>query len=222
VQGEGGVRPLDKAYVKHLRDLCDRHQCVLIIDEVQTGFCRTGRFFATDAYEVAPDIMTMGKGIAGGLPFAAMAMTASLADAVELGDHGGTYCGNPLSCAVAAQVIRYLNENQIADKVAELGVVAVQDLLRLRDRFPDVIKDVRVLGLMMAIELNHDRHVWPLTDFCLQRGLLVTPTKNAVVRLLPSLLLTQEEWREGVSRLESALSMLAVTQVAVVSPGGLR
>jgi acetylornithine/succinyldiaminopimelate/putrescine aminotransferase len=123
---------------------------------------------------------------------------------------------------VAAQVIRYLNENQIADKVAELGVVAVQDLLRLRDRFPDTIKDVRVLGLMMAIELNHDNQVWPLTEFCLQRGLLVTPTKNAVVRLLPSLLLTQEEWREGVSRLESALSMLAVTQVAVVSPGGLR
>lgn len=222
VQGEGGVRPLDKAYVKHVRALCDRYQCVLIIDEVQTGFCRTGRFFAADAYEVAPDIMTMGKGIAGGLPFAAMAMTASLADAVELGDHGGTYCGNPLSCAVAAQVIRYLNENQIADKVAELGVVAMQDLQRLRDRFPDVIKDVRGLGLMMAIELNHDQHVWPLTDFCLQRGLLVTPTKNAVVRLLPSLLLTQEEWREGVSRLESALSALAVTQLAVVSPGGLR
>ena len=222
VQGEGGVRPLDKAYVKHLRDLCDRHQCVLIIDEVQTGFCRTGRFFATNAYELAPDIMTMGKGIAGGLPFAAMAMTSSLADAVELGDHGGTYCGNPLSCAVAAQVIRYLNENQIADKVEKLGIVAMQDLLRLRDRFPDTIKDVRVLGLMMAIELNHDHQVWPLTEFCQQRGMLVTPTKNAVVRLLPSLLLTQEEWREGVSRLESALSMLAVTQVAVVSPRGLR
>lgn len=222
VQGEGGVRPLDKAYVKHLRALCDRYQCVLIIDEVQTGFCRTGQFFATDAYEVAPDIMTMGKGIAGGLPFAAMAMTASLADAVELGDHGGTYCGNPLSCAVAAQVIRYLNENRIADKVAELGLVAMQDLQRLRDGFPGVIKDVRVLGLMMAIELNHDQHVWPLTDLCLQRGLLVTPTKNAVVRLLPSLLLTKQEWREGVSRLESALSALAVTQLAVVSPGGLR
>jgi acetylornithine/N-succinyldiaminopimelate aminotransferase len=222
VQGEGGVRPLDKAYVKHLRSLCNHYQCVLIIDEVQTGFCRTGQFFATDAYEVAPDIMTMGKGIAGGLPFAAMAMTASLADAVELGDHGGTYCGNPLSCAVAAQVIRYLNENRIADKVAELGVIATQDLLRLRDRFPGVIKDVRVLGLMMAIELDHDHHVWPLTDFCLLSGLLVTPTKNAVVRLLPSLLLTKEEWREGVSRLESALSALAAMQVAVVSPRGLR
>jgi acetylornithine/N-succinyldiaminopimelate aminotransferase len=149
-------------------------------------------------------------------------MTARLADAVELGDHGGTYCGNPLSCAVAAQVIRYLNENRIADKVEKLGIVAIQDLQRLRDQFPDTIKDVRVLGLMMAIELNHDHQVWPLTEFCQQRGMLVTPTKNAVVRLLPSLLLTQEEWREGVSRLESALSMLAVTQVAVVSPGGLR
>lgn len=126
------------------------------------------------------------------------------------------------SLVVAAQVIRYLNENRIADKVAELGVVAMQDLQRLRDGFPGVIKDVKVLGLMMAIELNHDHHVWPLTDFCLQRGLLVTPTKNAVVRLLPSLLLTQEEWREGVSRLESALGMLAATQLAVVSPGGLR
>ena len=222
VQGEGGVRPLDKAYVRHLRALCDRYQCVLIIDEVQTGFCRTGRFFATDAYEVAPDIMTMGKGIAGGLPFAAMAMTASLADAVELGDHGGTYCGNPLSCAVAAEVIRYLNKNHIADKVADLGVVAMQDLMRLRDHFPGLIKDVRGLGLMMAIELTHDHLVWQLTDFCTQHKLLVTPTKNAVVRLLPSLLLTLEEWREGVSRLQSALRMLAATQAAVVSPEALR
>ncbi|TFH70797.1 aspartate aminotransferase family protein [Gammaproteobacteria bacterium LSUCC0112] len=206
IQGEGGVRLLDKAFVKHLRTLCDIHQCLLIVDEVQTGFCRTGWFFATEYYDVVPDILTMGKGIAGGLPFAAMVMTEKLAAAVELGDHGGTYCGNPLSCAVAAQVTRFLRENNVVSHVADLGALALTDLLQLKIAFPDVVKDVRGLGLMLAIELQHDSEVWPLTDECQRAGLLVTPTRNAVIRLLPSLLLTKEEWRAGFEQLTRAMA----------------
>ncbi|MBU2099400.1 MAG: aspartate aminotransferase family protein [Gammaproteobacteria bacterium] len=205
IQGEGGVRAMDSGFLKQLRTLCDSHGSLLIIDEVQTGFCRTGRFFATDYYDVQPDILTMGKGIAGGLPFAALAMNERVASAVELGDHGGTYCGNPLSCAVAAAVIRFLREQDIAAHVAELGVRALEDLLMLQQQFPDLIKQVRGRGLMLALELCADELVWPLTDACQHHGLLVTPTRNAVVRLLPSLLLTLDEWAQGLQCLERAL-----------------
>lgn len=211
VQGEGGVRALDAGFVKQLRALCDKHGSLLIIDEVQTGFCRTGRFFATSYYDVEPDILTMGKGIAGGLPFAAMVMSEQVASAVELGDHGGTYCGNPLSCAVAAAVTRFLREQNIAAHVAELGALALEDLLNLQQQFPDLIKQVRGRGLMLALELHSDKLVWPLTDVCQQNGLLVTPTRNAVVRLLPSLLLSAEEWSIGMQRLQLALSSLQIS-----------
>lgn len=217
VQGEGGVRALETGFVKHLRALCDQYGCLLIIDEVQTGFCRTGRFFATDYYDVQPDILTMGKGIAGGLPFAAMAMSERVASAVELGDHGGTYCGNPLSCAVAAAVTRYLREQNIAGYVAELGALALEDLIGLQQSFPDMIRQVRGRGLMLALELHNDDLVWPLTDYCQQQGLLVTPTRNAVVRLLPSLLLSAEEWSLGVERLTLALSALRQSKTSIAA-----
>lgn len=214
VQGEGGVRALDTKFVRHLRALCDRHGCLLIIDEVQTGFCRTGRFFASDYYAIQPDIMTMGKGIAGGLPFAALAMTENVASAVELGDHGGTYCGNPLSCAVAAAVTRFLREQEIAAHVAEMGVVALADLQKLQKRYPGLLRAVRGRGLMLALELEDDSKVWPLTDACQNHGLLVTPTRNAVVRLLPSLLLTAAEWSEGFARLELAIRSVVAAGAA--------
>lgn len=217
VQGEGGVRALDSKFVRQLRTLCDKHGCLLIIDEVQTGFCRTGRFFASDYYDVQADIMTMGKGIAGGLPFAALAMNERVAAAVELGDHGGTYCGNPLSCAVAAAVTRFLREQDIAAHVAELGAAALEDLHSLQQQFPALIRQVRGRGLMLALELHDDSLVWPLTTICQAHGLLVTPTRNAVVRLLPSLLLSKEEWRTGLQRLELALNSLQAANAGLAA-----
>lgn len=217
VQGEGGVRAMESNFVKHLRLLCDRYGSLLIIDEIQSGFCRTGRFFATDYYDVQPDILTMGKGIAGGLPFAAMALTEKVASAVELGDHGGTYCGNPLGCAVAAAVTRFLREQDVAAHVAGIGTQALEDLLGLQQRFPDLIKQVRGRGLMLALELHADEMVWPLTDACQQNGLLVTPTRNAVLRLLPSLLLTGEEWSLGLQRLELAMSKVEASKPGLVA-----
>lgn len=207
VQGEGGVRPVEAGWLRQLRKLCDQYGCLLIIDEVQTGFCRTGRFFALDYYEVHADIMTMGKGIAGGLPFAAFAMTEQVASSLSLGDHGGTYCGNPLSCAVSLAVARYLRENAVAERVAEFGNLVLEDLLQLQQKYPSMIRAVRGRGLMLALELNDDAQVWPFTEICQQLGLLVTPTRNAVVRLLPSLLLTQDEWNEALSILDQAFKV---------------
>ena len=125
IQGEGGVRAVPEELLQQLQQRCREHGALLIIDEVQTGFCRTGDFFAITASGVTPDIMTMGKGIAGGLPFAAFAMTEALAGAVQPGDHGGTYCGNPLSCAVAAAVIGHLREQQVSDHVKVLSLIHI-------------------------------------------------------------------------------------------------
>jgi acetylornithine/N-succinyldiaminopimelate aminotransferase len=211
IQGEGGVRSLDPLYLNQLKTLCSEHGCLLIVDEVQTGFCRTGDFFAVDRYGVRPDIMTMGKGIAGGLPFAALAMTESVAAGLSRGDHGGTYCGNPLSCAVSAEVVHYLRTHNIAARVSRQGARAIADLISLQREFPTLIKEIRGVGLMLAIELTDDALVWPLTDICLEFGLLVTPTRDAVVRLLPSLLLTDAEWEHGLQLLRSALASLWVS-----------
>ena len=208
IQGEGGVRAVPEELLQQLQQRCREHGTLLIIDEVQTGFCRTGDFFAITASGVTPDIMTMGKGIAGGLPFAAFAMTEALAGAVQPGDHGGTYCGNPLSCAVAAAVIGHLREQQVSDHVKVLGLSMLQDLNTLQQKFPDIVCEVRGRGFMLALVLQDDGQVWPLTEACARQGLMVTPTRNAVVRLLPELLLTETEWQLGLSRLQAALLQL--------------
>jgi len=210
VQGEGGVQALSKKFVEDIRQLCDQHRALLIVDEVQTGFCRTGHFFAIDDYGVRPDILTMGKGIAGGLPFAAFSVTQQIASSIKLGDHGGTYCGNPLVCAVANAVLETLKTQQIAKHVDQLGQCAFNDLKVLADKFPELIAKVRGKGLMLALQLcsASQEHVWALTAACQAKGVLVIPTKGGVVRLLPPLNLSHAEWKEGLSRLEAALSDL--------------
>jgi acetylornithine/succinyldiaminopimelate/putrescine aminotransferase len=205
IQGEGGVKAVSHEILRQLQQQCRAHGALLIIDEVQTGFCRTGAFFAISDTGVRPDIMTMGKGIAGGLPFAAIAMTQAVASAVQLGDHGGTYCGNPLMCAVAADVVGYLREHRVAEHVNVLGQIMLQDLQALQQTFSDLVSEVRGQGFMLALALGSDSWVWPLTDACAAQGVIVTPTKNAVVRLLPTLLLTESEWQLGLARIRAAL-----------------
>ncbi|ALO46744.1 aspartate aminotransferase family protein [Pseudohongiella spirulinae] len=208
VQGEGGVRALDHDYLRSLEQMCKNNGCLLIVDEVQTGYCRTGEFFACERYGLVPDMMTMGKGIAGGLPFAALAMREEHAARVELGDHGGTYCGNPLSCAVAAAVTAFLKQQNMSQHVRLLGAEALTDLHKLQQQFPELVAEVRGIGLMLAIELSDHDLVWPLTEACQQQGLIVTPTRNGVVRLLPPLILTSVTWQQGVERLRAALQAL--------------
>ena len=208
VQGEGGVRSLTSDYINTLQEKCKQHGCLLIVDEVQTGFCRTGHFFACDRFALTPDMMTLGKGIAGGLPFAALVMRPEIAARVQLGDHGGTYCGNPLVSAVAAAVVKYLREEQVSRRVARLSERALADLKRLKQQYPDLIQEVRGEGLLLALQLAASVDVWTFSEQCLDQGLLVTPTRNGVVRLIPSLLITNDEWQQGVGLLELALGNL--------------
>lgn len=208
IQGEGGVRIPDLNYLSRVDQLCKQRGVLLIIDEIQTGFCRTGKFFASQhsLVEIRPDFMTMGKGIAGGFPFAAFAVSAPVDALLNRGDHGGTYCGNPLGCAVAAAVVGFLIENRVAEKVAASGAVLLAELQQLQRKYPSLILAVRGRGLLCALELSSDKVVQTLTQTCLEKGLLVTPTRNRIVRLIPYLLIERAEMAAGLGILDAALS----------------
>lgn len=208
VQGEGGVRIPAEDWLAEAAELCREHGSLLIVDEVQTGFCRTGRFFAHShsANPVLPDIMTMGKGIAGGFPFAAFAVSDAVHAALQRDDHGGTYNGNPLGCAVAESVVRYLRDNAIAERAALQGEHLLARLHALARRHPDSISQVRGRGLLTAIELHDAAEVAPLTQRCAEAGLLVVPTRNGVIRLLPDLLVSRSDLDAGLDILATVLA----------------
>ncbi|MEQ8952674.1 MAG: aminotransferase class III-fold pyridoxal phosphate-dependent enzyme, partial [Gammaproteobacteria bacterium] len=213
IQGEGGIRIPPAGYLAQVRELCSQAGACLIIDEIQTGFCRTGSLFALqqESVAVAPDFMTMGKGIGGGFPFAGFAVSEAIASQIQAGDHGGTYAGNPLGCAVAAEVVKFLIEQDVSANVRHAGDLLCDRLLGLQRRFPQIIQEVRGRGLMLALQLPDDAVVGRLCSFCLDEELIVTPTRGAVIRLLPSLLITTEEIDHAVSRLALALGRLAST-----------
>ncbi len=206
IQGEGGVRIPDLEYLGKVDRLCKQYGAMFIIDEIQTGFCRTGKFFALQhcKIELQPDFLTMGKGIAGGFPFAAFAVSHRVDQLLARGDHGGTYCGNPLGCAVAESVVKYLIGNHVAEKASESGDYLLAGLQLLQKKYPQLFLSVRGRGLLTAIELSSDMSVQMLTEECLNRGLLVTPTRNCVIRLIPSLLIERSELAAGLEILDAA------------------
>lgn len=157
---------------------------------------------------MSPDILTMGKGIAGGFPFAAFAVSDAVAAGVHKGDHGGTYCGNPLGCAVAEAMLDYLQTHEIAARAQLMGAKILQRLASLPSQFPDLVSTLRGSGLLIGIQLRCDAQVTALTAACLAHGLIVTPTRNAVLRLIPSLLVSAQEVDEAIGLLHSALSQV--------------
>lgn len=208
VQGEGGVRVHSTTYLQEAAQLCRQYGTLLIADEVQTGYCRTGSFFALEKAGVHPDILTMGKGIAGGFPFAAFAVQDRVAQGVTKGDHGGTYCGNPLGCAVADAVLEFMLAHDVAGQVRQSGRLLLQLLQAAVQGFPELVYELRGAGLLLGLQMHSDEQVQRLTQICLENGLLVTPTRNAVLRIIPSLLLSQQEMADGVAILGQGLAQL--------------
>ncbi|MBC7283810.1 aspartate aminotransferase family protein [Hoeflea sp.] len=207
VQGEGGVRPLPKECMRGLRDLCDEHGILLILDEVQSGVGRTGKLFAHEWAGITPDIMAVAKGIGGGFPFGACLATANAADGMTVGTHGTTYGGNPLAMAVGNAVLDVVLEDGFLTHVNDIALVLNQGLASLKDRYPDLIEDIRGIGLMIGIKCaisNAD-----LVMAMRNEHLLAVPAGDNVVRLLPPLIVTAEEARDALSRIEAALDMLS-------------
>jgi acetylornithine/N-succinyldiaminopimelate aminotransferase len=207
VQGEGGVRIPADHWLGEVQDLCRVQRALLIVDEIQTGFCRTGKFFALEHSPVAikPDLMTMAKGIAAGFPFAAFAVSSDVNALIQKDDHGGTYCGNPLGCALSNAVIGYLHRHNIASRVQLSGSFLMHALHELQQQFSDVIKQVRGLGLLCAIEFHDHSLARPLTLHCADQGLLVVPTRNGIIRLLPDLLVSRQHMETAIAILREVL-----------------
>ncbi len=187
VQGEGGVRPATREYLQAVRALCDQHGILLIADEIQTGFGRTGQMFASQLFGIQPDIMTLAKSIAGGLPMGATLCSDRIISAA--GKYGSTFGGNPLACAAAIATIDYLVENDLPARAAELGA-------QFADRFnaskPAIVREVRQIGLMIGIELRAKSR--PYLEKLIDAGVLALPAGATVIRLLPPLVIEQEKW----------------------------
>ncbi|HTX69014.1 MAG TPA: aspartate aminotransferase family protein [Thermoleophilia bacterium] len=214
VQGEGGVRVPPPDYLRDLSRLCRANGTLLVVDEVQTGFCRTGPLFATAAAGADADLLTMAKGIAGGFPLGAFAMTEAVADRLEAGDHGGTYCGNPLACAVAEAVIRHLIDEGVAARVEELGARALARMGSWGGRFPGAVAGARGMGMLLLVEFTSETTAAAVAAECLRRGAFVRQTQGTGLRVFPALTITPEELDEGLGILEESIAAVAAGEGA--------
>ncbi|MEP3435833.1 MAG: aspartate aminotransferase family protein [Hoeflea sp.] len=207
VQGEGGIRALSRQWMRDLRDLCDEEGILLVLDEVQSGVGRTGKLFAHEWAGITPDIMAVAKGIGGGFPFGACLATADAADGMTAGTHGTTYGGNPLAMAVGNAVLDVVLADGFLTHVNDIALVLNQGLASLKDRYPDLIEDIRGTGLMLGIKCAKPNA--ELVMAMRNEHLLAVPAGDNVVRLLPPLIVTAEEARDALSRIEAALDTLS-------------
>jgi acetylornithine/N-succinyldiaminopimelate aminotransferase len=207
VQGEGGIRIPPPGALKAMREICDAHGLLLIFDEVQCGVGRLGKLFAYEVAGVTPDIMAIAKGIGGGFPLGAFLTTTEAGKGMTVGTHGTTFGGNPLATAVGSAVLDVVLADGFLDHVAKMGLLLKQRLAELKDRYGDVIAEVRGEGLMLGLVTRV-----PLNDFVAaaqQEKLIVIPAQESVARLLPPLTISEAEVIEGIRRLEAAAARLA-------------
>jgi acetylornithine/N-succinyldiaminopimelate aminotransferase len=208
VQGEGGIRPLPPQCLKGLRDLCDQHGMLLLLDEVQCGVGRTGKLFAYQWAGIEPDIMAVAKGIGGGFPLGACLATERAAKGMVAGTHGSTFGGNPLATAVGSAVMDVVTAEGFLDNVQKQALLLKQKLAALKDMYPTVIEDIRGQGLMMGIKCKVPNTA--LVSAVLSEKMLVIGAGDNVVRLLPPLVVTEDDINEAVSKLEKACKSLMV------------
>lgn len=204
IQGEGGVHVPPDEYLQKVRALCDKHDALLIFDEVQTGVARTGKWFAYMHSGVKPDILTFAKGIGGGFPVAGFAVPERLAHVFKPGDHGGTFGGNPLACAAVYATLTTIKSEGLVDKVAEKGEYFKNELRKLQEKYPDKVTDVRGCGLMLGMEVAGEGK--PIVESCLANNVIVNCTAGNVIRIVPPLIISKEEIDIVVAALDKALA----------------
>ncbi len=220
VQGEGGFYPAPDIFLQALREICDEHGIVLIADEIQSGFARTGKFFSCEYAGIEPDLLTFAKGVAGGFPLAGVVGKADIMDAPLPGGLGGTYAGSPIACAAALAVLEVIEEENLLQRSLEIGEIFAGRLATLQKRFPNVIGDVRVSrGAMIAMELVREGDAKQadaeltsaLMKLASQRGLLLLSCgiRGNVIRFLPALTISDELIHEGLDILTTCLQELS-------------
>ncbi len=203
IQGEGGVNVVDKTFLKALRTFCDDQNIVLIFDEIQCGMGRTGKMFAKEHFGVEPDIMTLAKALGSGVPIGAILSNEKVSAAIDFGDHGTTFGGNPLVCAAALATIEVLESENLLKQAAEKGNWLMAEILALKN--PD-IKEIRGKGLMIGVEFNFETK--PLVQKMLDNGVLANATADRVLRFVPPLNISKEDLEKVMDVLQKSLKEL--------------
>jgi 4-aminobutyrate aminotransferase/(S)-3-amino-2-methylpropionate transaminase len=216
VQGEGGFIPTPREFMRRLRETCSQHGILLIADEVQAGFARTGKMFAIEHYDVEPDLITMAKSMGAGMPVAATVGRAEIMDKVHFGGLGGTYSGNPVACAAALKAIELIERDDLCGRATHLGGIACERLKQMQDKFA-MIGDVRGLGAMLAIEFVQDRATKKPLDAAKTVSIVQDVARNGVLsircglysnglRFLFPLVMTEAQLHEGLDVVEAAIA----------------
>ena len=206
IQGEGGIRFVPHQCLRGLRELCDKHGLLLVLDEVQTGLGRTGKLFAHEWAGITPDVMAVAKGLGGGFPVGAILATAEAAKGMTPGTHGSTFGGNPLAMAVAGAVLHVVTEDGFLDAVQMKALRLKQGLARLKDQFPAVVEDIRGHGLLTGLKLTSRVQPGEVVKAANAEHLLIVGAADNTVRILPPLNATDVELTDGVERLVRALA----------------
>lgn len=209
LQGEGGIISPSAEFVQAVRELCDKHNALLVFDEVQTGNGRTGDFYAYQGIGVTPDILATAKSLGGGFPIGAMLTTAKIAEHMKVGVHGSTYGGNPLACAVAEAVVDFVAQPEILAGVKQREQWMRAELSKLNEKY-HIFKEIRGKGLLLGAALN-DEWQGRARDILVaagKQGLMVLVAGTSVVRFTPSLIISQQEIEEGMARLDKAIATL--------------
>ena len=204
IQGEGGVYTPKDDYLKKVRALCDKHNALLILDEIQAGIGRSGKFFAYEKYGVKPDIVTLAKGLAGGVPIGAFIATEKVATAFHAGDHGTTFGGNPLACAAANVVLDTVPTESFLKNVEEVGKYFKEKLFELQKKYPNIIKEVRGEGLILGAELNFEGR--EIVNEVLKKGAIINCTAGNVLRFVPPLIIQKSDVDEVIRLLDEVLA----------------
>ena len=207
IQGEGGVIPANPEFLKGARELCDQHNALLVFDEVQTGVGRTGDFYAYMNTGVVPDILTTAKSLGAGFPIGAMLTTTKIANSFGFGSHGSTYGGNPLACAVALEAINLIHDDQVLANVSSKHSLFCSELEKINDKH-GIFKEIRGKGMLIGAELTEEWH-GKGKDFlaaAAEEGLMMLVAGPNVLRMAPSLIIPEDDIREGMAALEKAVA----------------
>jgi acetylornithine/N-succinyldiaminopimelate aminotransferase len=203
IQGEGGINVASAEYLEKIRELCDANGAVMILDEVQTGIGRTGKWFAYQHFDIEPDIITMAKTLGGGVAIGAMMAKKEIAASMTPGKHASTFGGNALACAAAIAVIEAIEEGKLLENAVELGRYTKEKLEQLKQRHP-IIDHVRGIGLMLGIQLTSSGG--EIVSKCLEKGLRINCTNDTVLRFMPPMVATKQQIDEATDILDGVLS----------------
>lgn len=205
VQGEGGVLPAPPGYLRGLRELCDERGALLLVDEIQTGVGRTGRFLAVQHEGVVPDIVTLAKGLGGGVPIGAFVVRDALTEALPAGSHGSTFGGNPFAAAVALAVLETLDRDDMLARVTRVGAHLLRGLNALAEKHPAVCEPARGVGLLCGLPLREGVDPRKVMERMRDRGVLIATAGERVLRFAPPLIVTEAELDEGLAHLDAVL-----------------